>query len=226
MTIETGPGEPVAGPWRVVPIAELLAAVFDPSAAGGCRPWTLAVDGRSAGGKTTLAERLAALVPGAVVVHTDDIAWHHSFFDWSDLLIEGVLRPARNGEAVRYRPPGWAARGREGAIEVPVGCPLLVVEGVGAGRKETVPWIDRAIWVQSDVVEAKRRGLVREGGTDEAVAFWDEWMREEAPFLERDRPWERAFLIVCGTPTLTHDPEREMAVAPGPIVPPAGPRRP
>jgi hypothetical protein len=79
MTVETGPGEPVAGPWRVVPINELLAAVFDPSGAGGCRPWTLAVDGRSAGGKTTLAERLAALVPGAVVVHTDDIAWHHSF---------------------------------------------------------------------------------------------------------------------------------------------------
>ena len=39
--------------------------------------------------------------------------------------------------AVRYRPPGWQAKGRPGAIEVAVGLDLdlvpVLVEGVGAG---------------------------------------------------------------------------------------------
>jgi len=39
----------------------------------------------------TLADRLAAAVPGARVVHTDDIAWHHAVLDWADLLADGVL---------------------------------------------------------------------------------------------------------------------------------------
>ncbi|MGN6030064.1 MAG: uridine kinase family protein [Thermomicrobiales bacterium] len=223
MTIETGPGEPLAGPWRVEPLDALPGMLGWDADASRERPWVIAVDGRSAGGKSTLAARLACQVPGAVVVHTDDIAWHHSFFDWSDLLVDGVLSPARSGVAVRYRPPGWETHGRAGAIEIPAGCPLLVVEGVGASRREVAPWIDRAIWVQSDFAEAKRRGLVRDGGTDEAVAFWDEWMGEEVPFLERDRPWERASVIACGTPELAHDPERELVVARGPIVPPMGP---
>jgi hypothetical protein len=29
----------------------------------------------------------------SALVHTDDVAWRHSFFGWSDLLIEGVLKP-------------------------------------------------------------------------------------------------------------------------------------
>ena len=49
--------------------------------------------------------------PGAVVVHTDDVAWWHAAFDWVDLLVEGVLAPARRGAAVAYRPPKWDERG-------------------------------------------------------------------------------------------------------------------
>lgn len=72
-----------------------------------------------------------------------------------------------------------------------------------------------AIWVQSDLVEARRRGLERDGGGEEGVRFWDEWDREEVPFLAEDRPWERAAAIVCGTPELTDvifDPETEILV--------------
>ena len=48
----------------------------------------LAIDGHGASGKTTLARRLAAEHGAACVVGTDDLAWHHSFFDWADLLID------------------------------------------------------------------------------------------------------------------------------------------
>lgn len=68
------------------------------------------MDGRSASGKSTLAAVLSSAVPGSVAVQTDDVAWHHSFFNWADLLRDGVLVPARAGREVRFRPPAWEQR--------------------------------------------------------------------------------------------------------------------
>jgi hypothetical protein len=152
------PGEPAFGPWRVEPIPSVLARIRP-----GAGTRIVAADGRSAGGKTTCATRLAATVPGATVVHTDDVAWYQAFFDWARLLREGVLDPARAGQPVAYRPPAWELRGRAGAIEVPARCPLLIVEGVGVSRLELSGCFDLRLWVQSDQVEARRRGLERDG---------------------------------------------------------------
>ena len=180
-------GEPDCGPWRAVAVADLYAALG--------RPRVLAVDGRSGSGKSTLVARLAATVPDTAVVHTDDVAWHHDFFDWADLLLDGVLVPWRAGRDVAYRPPPWEVRSRPGAITVPSGAPLLVVEGVGAGRRAFAPYLDALVWVQTDRAVATRRGLERDGGD---VAFWDEWEARERPFLAADRPWDRAALVVNG----------------------------
>jgi len=180
-------GEPDCGPWRAVAVADLYAALG--------RPRVLAVDGRSGSGKSTLVARLAATVPDTAVVHTDDVAWHHDFFDWADLLLDGVLVPWRAGRDVAYRPPPWEVRSRPGAITVPSGAPLLVVEGVGAGRRAFAPYLDALVWVQTDRAVATRRGLERDGGD---VAFWDEWEARERPFLAADRPWARADLVVNG----------------------------
>jgi hypothetical protein len=184
---------------------------------GDHRPFVIAVDGRGASGKSTLAERIHRAVPKSGVVHTDDIAWHHSFFDWGDLLVDNVLRPVWNGESVDYRPPGWVSKGRSGSVKVDAGLDLVIIEGVGASRAPLAPWLDCSVWIQSDFAEAERRGLIRDGGTDAVLAFWNEWMSHEVPFLQRDRPWERATLIVSGTPTLPHDPDDELVVADGPL---------
>ena len=130
MALQLAPEEPEAGPWRVATLSAVMTTLMrnGPREPAG-RPVVIAVDGRSSGGKTTLAARMQGAVPGSVAVHTDDIAWWHSQFGWADLLIDGVLRPAHRGAAVSFRPPAWAARDREGAIEVPAGCPLLLVEG-------------------------------------------------------------------------------------------------
>jgi hypothetical protein len=205
------PEEPAFGPWTAVDVDALLAS-WQPTFPDD-RPAVIAVDGRSAGGKSTLADVLWRAVPGAAVVHTDDLAWHHAFFDWADLARDGVLAPVHAGQAVHYRPPAWSARGREGAIVVPAGCPLVILEGVGAARRDLMPWIDVVVWVQSDVEKAKTRGLLRDGGTAEAAAFWDEWMAEEQPFVARERPWERAAVIVSGMPDLDHDPLTQVVVA-------------
>jgi hypothetical protein len=165
----------------------------------------VAIDGRSAGGMSTVADRLAAAVAGAVVVHTDDVALHQGYFDWDELLVDGILGPASRGEDVAFRPPAWVERGREGVIGVSAGATVLLVEGVGSLRDALTPWLDAAVWVQSDASEAYRRGVerdVRLGRTrDEAVAFWDEWMVEEVPFLAADRPWSAPTSSSGGHPT-------------------------
>jgi hypothetical protein len=196
-------GEPAAGPWRAVPAAEVLALLG--------RPRVLAVDGRSGGGKTTVARRLAAAVPGATVLHTDDVAWYHAFFDWADLMRDGILAPLRAGEDVAYRPPAWDQRGRDGAITASAASPLVIVEGVGIGRRELSAYVDALLWVQTDADEARRRGLARDGvdGAD----FWAEWQAAEDPFQAEQRPWERAGLIVSGAPEIPHDPRSDLVVA-------------
>jgi hypothetical protein len=123
----------------------------------------LAIDGRSSGGKTTLAGRLQDVVSGSAIVHTDDIAWWYSRFGWAELLNNGVLIPALAGRPVSYRPPPWDERRRPGAIEVPVGCPLLIIEGVGVARREGRHLVDAVIWVQSDERVTERRNLARVG---------------------------------------------------------------
>ncbi len=211
-----GEGEPAAGPWRVEPIAAFAARLLAAAGVHDGRPAVVAVDGRSSSGKTSLAARLAVTVPGAAVVHTDDVAWWQSVLDWDDLLAEGVLAPARRGEAVAYRPPAWDERGREGAIRVPAGTPLLIVEGVGAGRRELTPLLDAVVYVQCDLDERDRRDAVRVAAGEISPEGHADWMAQEEPFVARQRPWERAFAVVAGTPPLPHDPATELVAAPPP----------
>ncbi|MGO9144021.1 MAG: uridine kinase [Streptosporangiaceae bacterium] len=174
------------------------------------------MDGRSGSGKTTLAERIRGAVPASTVVHTDDVAWNQAMFDWTNLLIGGVLEPVRRGEPVSFRPPAWRERNRDGAIEVPRGDELVIVEGAGAARRELMHVVDAVVWVQSDMAEAERRGIERDGGDQAAVSFWHLWMAEELPFMAQQRPWTRAKVIVAGTPEIPHDPATEIVVAPPP----------
>jgi hypothetical protein len=204
--------EPQGTDWQVVPIGAFADLVRRQVGAPAGRPPVLAVDGRSSGGKTTLAGRLAAAVPGAAVVHTDDVAWWHAAFDWVDLLVDGVLGPARRGAAVAYRPPKWDERGRPGAIEVPAGASLLVVEGVGAGRRELTGLLDGVVWVQTDPAEAARRDAARVAAGETTPEDYASWMAEEGPFVARQRAWERAFVTVCGSPAVPHDPRTDVLI--------------
>jgi uridine kinase len=194
------PEEPHFAPWRVASLEVFVQSIQNELADDKTGPGVVAIDGRSAGGKTTLATLLSHAVPGSMVVHTDDIpssgnlpgrdtysspyvetATQRSFYDWTERLLENVLRPARAGQAVRYRPPAWEDWFREeGAIEVPLGCPMLILEGVGAARRELAHVLDAVVWVQSDIERAEERGITRDGGDADTV--------------------------VCGTPDLEHDP--------------------
>lgn len=198
------PEEPLAQGWRTESPYDVVAGLVD----GLDRPLpVVAVDGRSGSGKSTLAEALAAAWPGAHVVRTDDVAWNESFFGWAELLRTGVLDPVRRGELpVSFRPPAYDAHGRPGAVTVPEGCTLLLLEGVGSARRELADALDATIWVQAGRTTARDRGLARdlalprgqEGGLPAVVGFWEEWDADETPFLAQDRPWERADLVLDG----------------------------
>lgn len=195
--------EPSTWDWREVADADLAAVVLSVAAPRGRVP-VVGIDGRSASGKTTLAGRLAELLVPAAVVHTDDIAWWHSHFDWPDVLLDDVLVPLLSGADVRaYRPPGWVARGRDGHLDYPADVSVILVEGVGVAQARLRPHLDIAIWVASDREVATARGLARDtarlGSREAAMSDWDDWMAAEEPFLAHDRPWTRVDLVVGGT---------------------------
>jgi hypothetical protein len=106
-------------------------------------------------------QHVSGRIPGAAIVHTDNVAWYECAFNWVGLLTSGVLEPVRRGEAVAFCPPAWDARSREGAIEVPAGIALLLVEGVGSGRRSLAPLLDAVVYVQRDAEvsrDATKRG--------------------------------------------------------------------
>lgn len=171
----------------------------------------MAIDGRSGAGKTTLARRLQAALPAATLVSTDDLAWHEPMFAWAHLAATGVLEPFRSGHAVQYRPPAWDSSARPGHIHVAQTSPVLLLEGVGAAQRALADLIDVAVWIQSDYEAAERLGILRDiasgvnGDEAESIAFWHAWMAKEVPFVNRERPWERADAIVAGASTTPPD---------------------
>ncbi|BBY27494.1 uridine kinase family protein [Mycolicibacterium sediminis] len=190
--------EPTFTEWAETTYAEVLTRLRSDRRHGGIV--LIGVDGRSGSGKSTFAANLARAAAHVAVIHTDDIAWHHSFFDWHDHLVDGVLsRLRRAGPPVAFRPPAWDVRHRPGSVEVPADTEVLVVEGVGACREQLHSWFDATVWIQSDADLAYRRVLAR---GDDSVEFVDDWTAREIPFLANDRPWARATVVVSGQSSL------------------------
>ncbi|MDF3306213.1 hypothetical protein P3H15_14380 [Rhodococcus sp. T2V] len=186
--------EPEPGEWVETTVEALLDRLRGRRDADGL---TIAgIDGRSGSGKSTIAARLAAADSTVAIVHTDDIAWHHSFFSWHEILAEKILRPLRTGgPPVSFRPSAWSERGRPGAIDIPSTAAIVVVEGVGATHREVAHWLDVAIWVHTDPAVAHRRCVDRR---IDPLDFIDDWMAQENSFLADDRPWARASVTISG----------------------------
>lgn len=201
--------EPDLGPWQSVPLADFAAEI----PRSGERT-VIAVDGRGGAGKSTLADALAAQLPAAEVIHTDDLAWHEPLFGW-DHLLRDLFSRIRAGGEVSFTPPAWVARGRQGALTVAAETRTVILEGT---RSSSTGCQDLMIWVQSDRDEARRRGLERDaqegvnGDAAESAAFWDTWEESEREHLRSHRPWDSADIVVLGTSGLS-TPSGHVSVA-------------
>jgi len=106
---------------EVDPVAAVVAAL---DGRQGTR-W-VGVDGKGATGKTTLAARIAAALPGSVVVHIDDFA-RPDVRGWErDRFVRQVLHPLLAGRQGRYQ--RWDFDRNVGAEwhTVPIGVPVVV----------------------------------------------------------------------------------------------------
>ncbi|MFI6340369.1 uridine kinase [Streptomyces sp. NPDC050535] len=154
------------------------------------------VDGHAGSGKTTFAERLAGELGGAPVLHLDDIATHEELFAWTGRLLDQVVAPLRRGETARFAPYDWIARAFGPVRELPP-APVVLLEGVGAGRRELRPHLARLLWMELPREEAWSRGRRRDGEAQDE--FWGEWVSAERRHFVEDpsRPFADLLVRQC-----------------------------
>ncbi|MFI6940084.1 uridine kinase [Streptomyces sp. NPDC050418] len=170
---------PAPDPHDVLPALAAALRALPPS----CGPVRLVgIDGHAGSGKSTFARRLAAELAGAPVLGLDDVRSHAELFDWTGRFTREVLAPLSAGEAARPAVYDWNERvHRPGPVLRPA--PVVLVEGVGAGRRALRPWLARLLWMELPAGTAWRRGRARDGAVQEE--FWEQWEpAEERHFTE------------------------------------------
>ncbi|MDX2647858.1 hypothetical protein PV341_30665 [Streptomyces sp. PA03-1a] len=163
-----------------------------------CGPVRLvAVDGHAGSGKTTFAAALASALDGAPVVHLDDLATHEELFEWTGRLREQVLEPLRRGDTARPAKYDWVARRFATTLEVPA-APVVLLEGVGVGRRALRPRLASLLWLEVSRDTARERGELRDGPA--LTAFWAGWMRAQDAHFAADPSRPFADLLVHQRP--------------------------
>ncbi len=172
-----------AAPW----VAAQLAATTE-----GTR-W-IGVDGLGAAGKSTLAARIAAVVPGSVVVPIDHFG-RVALRSWDrGLFVAEVVEPLLAGRPGRYERWDLVTDRGLGVVVVPVGVPIIV-EGVSATDvRLPVPW-DLTVWV--DAPAELRRKRITERDPPELLRRWRaDWWPSEAEYVCAQDPRSRADAVV------------------------------
>jgi hypothetical protein len=173
------------------------------------------VDGHAGSGKSTFAGRLAAALDGAPVLHLDDIASHEELFAWDGRLLAEVIEPLSRGATARYAPYDWHTR-RFGRARALPPAPVILVEGVGAGRRALRPHLARLLWMELPRQESWARGRARDGA--EQREFWTGWVAAERRHFAADPSRPFAEVLVRQTPA-------GYELLPGPAAPPGAARK-
>ncbi|WP_432092426.1 uridine kinase family protein [Streptomyces sp. bgisy100] len=176
-------------PGRLDAPADRLRAL--PPSCGPVR--LIAVDGHAGSGKSTFAGRLAAALGGAPVVRLDDLATHEELFAWTDRVREQILAPLSDGATARYGVYDWVLR-RFTREEDVAPAPVVLLEGVGAGRRALRPYLACLLWMEVPEHTSWERGRLRDG--PELSAFWDGWVRAERQHFSADPSRPYADLLV------------------------------
>ncbi|MEU9442982.1 hypothetical protein AB0D42_19070 [Streptomyces sp. NPDC048304] len=180
------------------------------------------VDGHAGSGKSTFAGQVAAALGGAPVLHLDDIASHEQLFEWTGRLMTQVIQPLARGESASYTPYDWRVRSFGAPRPLPA-APVVLVEGVGAGRRALRPYLALLLWMEVPREESWARGRLRDG--PEQREFWKGWVAAERAHFARDPSRPHADLLVLQTqkgyevlpgPGSTTGPDQDVTHSDGP----------
>jgi uridine kinase len=148
------------------------------------------IGGHGGAGKSTLA----ALIPGAQIVSTDEF-WDTERFDLARLRAE-VFDPLLAGRAAVFASWDWEAR-RPGPTRTVAPKGVVVVEGVCALHRMFRDAYDVRVWVEAPYEVRLARGVERDG--EDARATWVEhWMPMEDAYVARDDPVSCADVVIDG----------------------------
>lgn len=157
----------------------------------------VAIDGRCASGKTTLAENLkgSLLAKGekVTVIHIDEFFLRPEQRTKERLSVPGenidherfleeVLKPINNGGKVKYRPFDCSifALAEEKEVEIN---DIIIIEGSYSLNKNLSKFYDYKIFVTSDIKTRLDRILVRNGEKMQKV-FIERWIPMEESYFE------------------------------------------
>jgi uridine kinase len=174
---------------------DIIQTVRGTQAPEGMTTKIIAIDGPGGAGKSTLAACLAEELGGAQVLHTDDFASWDNPLDWWPRLIEEALEPLSRDQPARFRRTDWENKGREEWREIEP-AEFVILEGVSASREAFQPFLAYSIWVETPQELRRRRGLERDG--ELARAQWEQWMAQEDDYVRREKPQDRADVVVAG----------------------------
>ena len=177
-------------------IFEPLFAELDRRLAGEA-PVRLAIEGGSAGGKTTLGQILAERY-GCTVFHMDDFFLRPEqrtaprFAEPGgnvdrERFLEEVLLPLRRGEEILYRRFDCATMTLQKPVEIVPG-KLAVTEGAYSMHPELAPYYDLSVFLDISP-ELQRERISRRNTPEKAKRFFTEWIpMEQAYFAAFDIP--------------------------------------
>ncbi|EPH39464.1 hypothetical protein ABT390_06645 [Streptomyces aurantiacus] len=181
---------PLPGPLALPRLARALRGL--PPSCGPVR--LIAVDGHAGSGKSTFTAHLAEALGGAPVLRLDDIASHAELFAWTDRLLRQVVEPLTRGETAHYAAYDWHTR-RFGPADRPLPAePVVLLEGVGAGRRMLRPFLTGLLWMDLPREASWARGRRRDGPA--LSGFWDGWEAAERRHFAEDPSRPFAQLLV------------------------------
>ena len=154
------------------------------------------IGGHGAAGKSTLAARLADVVPGVQIVATD-VFFDGNQFDLQRLRTT-VIDELLAGRSAMYEPWDWAAGAPSGTTVAVEPNGVVVVEGVCALHEMFRHDLDVRVWVDAPTDVRLGRAVARNGESSRST-WTGIWMPNEDAYITRDRPVECADVVVDGT---------------------------
>ena len=163
----------------------------------------LAIEGRSAGGKSTLADLLAGLYPDTALFHADDyflrpeqrtperFAQPGGNMDRERLAAE-ILEPLSRGEDAEYRPFDCKTMSL-GAPQFSRSARLNIVEGSYSFHPELERYYDLSVFLDISP-ETQRRRILERNGPEWGQMFFDRWIPLENAYFQATRAAERCTL--------------------------------